>query len=110
MPHKLACLYRNSNMNPNSSAGNSYITLLAPPVIYLSIQKGQIFGKEPPLQILAADKCPMLNAVLSAVDTVLKDGSYPVLFVSGKRMCLINVSSIRKTKKTNKENKATNIN
>ena len=57
-------------MNPDSSADNSCIRLLAPPVMYLSIQEAKIFGEGPPLQTLAANKCPTLNAVLSATETV----------------------------------------
>ena len=32
-------------MDPDNSAGNSCIRLLAPPVMYLSIQEGKIFSK-----------------------------------------------------------------
>ena len=47
--------------------------------MYRSIQEGEIFGAGPPLQTLAANKCPMLNAVPSVTETVPKAGSYPVL-------------------------------
>ena len=66
-------------MDPDSSAGNSCIRLLALPVMYLSIQEGKIFGEGPQLQTPAANRCPTLNGVPSATETVPKAGSYPVL-------------------------------
>ena len=69
-------------MDPESSAGNSCIRLLARPLRYLSIQEGKIFGAATTLQILAANTCPTLNAVPSVTETVPKAGSYPVLLFS----------------------------
>ena len=62
-------------MDPNSSAGNSCIKLLAPPVMYLTIQEGRMLEAGSPLQTLAANNCPALNAVQSATETVPKAGS-----------------------------------
>ena len=62
-------------MDPDNSAGNSCIRLLAPPVMYLSIQEGKIFSEGPPLQTFAANECLTLNAT----ETVPKASSYPVL-------------------------------
>ena len=66
-------------MDPDSSNGDFCIRLLAPPAVYLSIQGGKIFGEGPPLQTLVANKCPTLNAVPSATETVPKADSCPVL-------------------------------
>ena len=56
-------------------------------------------------------KMPTLNAVPSATETVTKAGSYPVLSFPEKNWCLVSLcGSIIKIKKTNKKNKATNIN
>ena len=66
-------------MDPDSSAGNPCIRQLAPSVMYVSIHEGKIFGEGPPLQTLAANKYPTLNAVPSATETVPRAGSYPML-------------------------------
>ena len=71
-------------MDPATSAGNSCIRPLAPPVMYLSIEEGKIFGEGSPLQALAANKCPTLNAVPSATETVPKTGLYLVLWFPEK--------------------------
>ena len=60
-------------MDLNCSAGNSSIRLLA--LMYLSIHGGNIFGAGPPLQTLAVNKCPTLNAILFGTETVPKAGS-----------------------------------
>ena len=92
-------------MNPDSSAVNSCIRLLALPVTYLSIQEAKTFGEGPPLQTRTANKYPTLNAVLSATETVPEADSYPVLLLPGKNWCLTFLSaSIIKIKKTNKKN------
>ena len=80
-------------MESDSSAGNSCIRLLTPSVMYLSIQEGKIFGEGPPLQTLAANKCPTLNPVPSATETAPKAGSYPVLSFPEKNWCLISLSA-----------------
>ena len=54
--------------------------------MYLSVQEGKIIGEGPPVQTLAANKSPMLNAVPSATETVPKAGSYPVLSFPGKKI------------------------
>ena len=43
-------------MDPDSFAGHSCIRLLAPLVMYLSIQEGKIFGEGPSLQRLVFPK------------------------------------------------------
>ena len=68
-------LIEDSNMDPN----NSCIRLLAPSVMHLSIQEGKIFGEGPPLQTLAPNKWPTLNAILFATETVPKAGLCPML-------------------------------
>ena len=75
-------------MDPDSSAGNCCIRLSAPPVMYLSIQEEKMFGEGPPLQTLAANKCPTLNAVPSATETLPKASSYPVLSFPEKKLML----------------------
>ena len=73
--------------------------------MYLSIQEGKIFGERLSLQTLAANKCPTLNVVPSATETVAKADSYPVLSFPEKKWCFISLSaSIIKINKTNKEN------
>ena len=96
-------------MDLDCSGGNSCIRLLA--LMYLSIHRENIFGAGPPLQALAVNKCPTLNAVPSATETVQKAGSYTVLSFPEKNRCLISLSaSIKMIKKTNKKNNVTNIN
>ena len=80
-------------MDPDSSAGNSCIRLLTPPVMYLSIQEGKIFGEGPQLQTPAANKCPTQNGVPSATETIPKAGSYPVLSFPEKNWCLVSLSA-----------------
>ena len=67
---------------------NSCIRLLAPSVMYLSIQEGTMFGEGPPLQTLAPNKWSTLNVVLFATETVPKAGLYPVLSFPKKKLML----------------------
>ena len=75
-------------MDLDSSAGNFCIRLSAPPVMYLSIQEEKMLGEGPQLQTLAANKCPTLNAVPSATETLPKASSYPVLSFLEKKLML----------------------